>query len=372
MTKVKLRSKAISGGRQTLYLDYYPPISNPENGNLTRREFLGLYVFDKPKSVTEKEYNKDTYDLAESIKAKRQVEVNNQRFGFLAKGNLSITLHSYYLDQVNKRSGSNVGNWQSSLYYLKRFFNEGTKLSELTLTDCLGYRDYLLTAHSQRSPDAKLSRNSAVSYFNKFKATLKQAFKEGILHIDINAKVPSISAGETQRQFLTQEELEALYNTDCKLPILKRAAIFSALTGLRFSDIQKLNWSEVQHSLIEGHYLQFRQKKTNGVELLHVSEQAVGLLGDRGANNELVFKELTYSAYNNDILKDWIKAAGITKAITFHCFRHTYATLHLSLGTDIYTVSKLLGHRELKTTMAYAKVIDKTKREAANIIKLDI
>ncbi len=84
-----------------------------------------------------------------------------------------------------------------------------------------------------------------------------------------------------------------------------------------------------------------------------------------------VFEGLQYSAYQNSLLKEWIIKAGITKAITFHCFRHTYATLQLSQGTDIYTVSKMLGHRDLKTTQVYAKVIDLTKRAAADKIKLD-
>lgn len=64
--------------------------------------------------------------------------------------------------------------------------------------------------------------------------------------------------------------------------------------------------------------------------------------------------------------------AGITKHVTFHCARHTYATLQLTLGTDIYTVSKLLGHRHLKTTEIYAKVIDERKQQAANKIKLNL
>ena len=70
-------------------------------------------------------------------------------------------------------------------------------------------------------------------------------------------------------------------------------------------------------------------------------------------------------------LKRWIQSAGITRNITFHCFRHTYATLQLSNGTDIYTVSKMLGHRDLKTTQIYAKIIDKTKLEATDKIKID-
>ncbi|OKL39536.1 tyrosine-type recombinase/integrase [Pontibacter flavimaris] len=370
MSKVKLRSKAISGGRQTLYLDYYPPIPNPETGKLTRREFLGMYTYDKPKTTADKEYNKLTLELAEGIKAKRQVEVNNKRYGFLAKTQLGITLLEYYTEQIERRVGSNNGNWQSSLYYLEKFFDADTKLSELTVNLCNEYKNYLLSAPSQRSPKKKLSQNSAVSYFNKLKATLKQAFKDGILQNDINARIEAIPTGETHTNFLTQEELDSLYDTDCELSDIKQAAIFSALTGLRFSDIEKLLWSEVQYSSKEGYYIQFRQQKTQGVEVLPISDQAAELLGERGEPTAKVFSTLIYSASNNKVLKDWVKAAGITKHITFHCFRHTYATLQLSLGTDIFTVSKLLGHRALKTTMTYAKVIDKTKREAAGRIKL--
>ena len=131
-------------------------------------------------------------------------------------------------------------------------------------------------------------------------------------------------------------------------------------------------WGEVQYSEMEGYFLQFRQKKTKGVEVLPISEQAYNLLGEPKEPAEQVFKGLIYSAYLNVHLKQWILIAGITKDITFHCFRHTFATLQLSFGTDIYTVSKMLGHRELKTTQIYAKIVDDTKRKAADKIKLDM
>ncbi|WP_161891167.1 site-specific integrase [Pontibacter russatus] len=373
MTKVKLRGKPISQGRQTLYLDYYPPISHPETGKLTRREFLSLYIYDKPKASLDKEHNKETKALAENIRAKRQIEVQNGQYGFLHKKKLSTQFIDYYKEEAKKRTGSNSDNWNSSIYYIEEFFNEGLKISELNSNLCNEYRNFILTAPSQRSKEKKpLSRNSAVSYFNKFKATLKQAYKEGYLQSDLNVKVQSIKPEETHREYLTLEELQRLYNTKCELPIMKRAAIFSALTGLRFSDIQKLLWSELQQSNAEGYYIQFRQQKTKGVEVLPIPENAMKLTGERGEPTDLVFKGLEYSASNNNILKDWIKKATINKSITFHCFRHTYATLQLSLGTDIYTVSKLLGHRELKTTQIYAKVVDKAKREAANRIRLEL
>ena len=371
MTKVKLRRKAISQGRLTLYLDYYPPIPNPDTGKLTRREFLGLYIYEDPKTKLDKNYNKDTLALAENVRTARQLEVNQRQYGFLSAIKQNTGLIDYYIEQGRKRKGSNRDIWQSSLYYLEQFFDEGTKVSELTVNTCNDYKDYLLTVKSNRSKKKSLSGNTALSYFNKFKAVLKQAYKDELLKTDLNARIQPIKATETKREFLTLEELQALYNTECSLPVMKQAAIFSALTGLRFSDIQQLTWGNLQHSKAAGHYIQFRQKKTKGIEVLPIPGQALQLLGERGESSDPVFRQLEYSATNNGILRDWVLAAGITKYITFHCFRHTFATLQLSLGTDIYTISKLLGHRELKTTQIYAKVVDKAKREAANRIKLD-
>ena len=166
--------------------------------------------------------------------------------------------------------------------------------------------------------------------------------------------------------------MQALVKTDCESKQLKTAFLFACLTGLRWSDINKLVWSEVQHSDEMGYYIRFRQQKTKGAETLPISEQARNMLGEEKEKTERVFKGLKYSAWHNVKLAQWVLRAGITKNITFHCARHTYATLQLTMGTDIYTVSKLLGHRELKTTQIYAKVIDNKKKEAANKIQLDL
>lgn len=390
-TKVKLRQKAISGNRQSLYLDFYPPIQHLETGELTRREFLGYYIFnetikDKAGKVRkvnlsplDKKHNKETLLIAEQIRQKRENNLNKPEvYSGFEKEQLRIkekgekNFVEYFLKLANKRKASNYDNWVSAYKYLLSFTNGFLRFSELDENFCNEFKEYLLKVKSKKRIKVKLSQNSALSYFNKFKAALKQAYKDGYLQSNLNAQVEPIKQEETQRNFLTMEELNRLVKTKCTYPKLKEAAIFSALTGLRFSDIEKLVWGEIEYAKQSGYSIRFTQKKTKGVEMLPVSAQAIELLGGRKGPADKVFKGLKYSAYANKFLHQWIKDAGITKEITFHCFRHTFATLQLSLGTDIYTVSKLLGHRELKTTQVYAKIIDQTKRTAANRIKLDI
>lgn len=112
--------------------------------------------------------------------------------------------------------------------------------------------------------------------------------------------------------------------------------------------------------------------KSKGVETLPISDQAYSYLGERANPKDQVFTGIPgkMGSWENLRLKQWVLAAGIQKDISFHAFRHTFATLQLTLGTDIYTISKMLGHKSLKTTQIYAKVIDEKKREAANRIKL--
>lgn len=375
--KVTVRQKAISKGRQSLFLDFYPPTADPETGKETRREFLGIYILDKPKTPLEKKANKEALALSETIAQKRHNELNKPEiYTEFEKEQLRVSRQGqkdfveYFTKLANKRKNSNHDNWMSALNYINDFTGGTLRFADLNQELCNEFRNYLLTAKSKRSDKTYLAQNSALSYFNKFKAALKQAYKEGYLKTDLNSQVEGIKPAETHRDFLTIEELNSLVKTPCNNPIMKRAALFSALTGLRFSDIEKLKWRELEFVEGQGYFIKFEQKKTKGAEVMPISEQAFDLLGEVSEPNKKVFDGLKYSAYHNKHLFQWIGAAGITKDITFHCFRHTYAILQLANGTDIYTVSKMLGHRDLKTTQIYAKVIDKTKREAADKIKL--
>ena len=400
--KVTLRQKPIQQNRQTLYLDFYPPIPHPETGEPTRREFLGLYVSSPVKFKNRKDRNgnekqipiydtnlkqniiietgvKNILQRAEKIRQKREDQLNKpeiytgyekEQLRLKQQGEQNFV--TYFKDLADKRKESNLKNWLSAFKYLEAFTGGILKFADLNEKKCNDFKEYLLTTKSNNSSKTTLAQNSAVSYFNKVKAALKQAYKDGFLSNDLNTKIEPIKQVETRRNFLTIEELNSLVKTECNNPLMKKAALFSALTGLRFSDIKNLVWGELEYIEGNGYFIQFKQQKTKGVEVMPISEQAYNLLGEQKEPGDKVFDGLTYSAYENKHLYQWIGAAGITKDITFHCFRHTYATLQLSMGTDIYTVSKMLGHRELKTTQVYAKIIDQTKRDAANKIKLEI
>lgn len=134
---------------------------------------------------------------------------------------------------------------------------------------------------------------------------------------------------------------------------------------MRYSDIAKLTWDEVQYRKSESYFIRFTQKKTENQQTLPISDEAFELLGHRSEPREKVF--LGLKKWDMDrTLPIWISEAKIDKHITFHCFRHTYATLQMVAGSDIFTVSKMLGHKSIKTTQIYTKIIDERKRESTN------
>lgn len=276
-------------------------------------------------------------------------------------------------EKRHKNSSKSIQvNWNRELALLK-LYTEGKAMyfGDIDLNLIEDYKDYLINAPQGGSKGGIISRNTASTYFSIFKAALHQAFIDSYLTIDLAAKSKNIYFEESQREYLTLEELNKLASTPCDSPILKRAALFSALTGLRHSDIKQLKWKDLVKD--QEHYrILFTQQKTKGVEYMPISDQAYQLCGERGDYDRLIFEGLQDPSWISRPVARWVEAAGITKHITFHCFRYTYATLQLTSGTDIYTVSKMLGHKKVTTTQIYAKIVDEKKEAAADAIKIDL
>lgn len=362
--KITLRQRK-KNSKISLYLDIY-------HKGKRKYEYLRLYLTDKPKTSEERSYNKKTLQLAESIRAKRQLELQTGLYGFddAEKVNSSFLTYFEIIAEKRRDSDGNYGNWISALKHLKNWEKSNVSFTNIDHKWLEELKHYFIN-DAKTKQGKNLSKNSCVSYFNKVLATLKEALKEGIISKNPAVNIDGIKEAETKREFLTLEELKKAVAAHCEIELVKNAFLFSTFTGLRFSDIQKLTWSEIQHSEENGYYIRFKQKKTKGQETLPFSDDAIKFIGERKEGDQKVFKDLTYSEYNNVKIREWMIRAGIDKHITFHCARHTYATLQLTLGTDIYTVSKLLGHKSLKTTEVYVNIIDEKKREAANRIKLE-
>jgi len=375
--RVTLRKKAISGGRLSLYLDYYPAFFNAASGCYSRREFLKLYLLAKPSSQIEKVLNAENLHRAELICSRRQNEVNKEfiytpfELEELRKkeaGKKSFLL--FFKKEASLRTGKNLALWECAIKHFEKFL-EGNDLlfAEVTADLIEDFKSYLLKAESIRNIGKNLAQNTALSYFNKVKATLRKAYKLKMLESDVNSQVEGIKESESERNYLTLEESIALYNTPCKNEIVKNVSLFSLLTGIRYCDIAKLKWDDIQ-SNGQGYFLRFRQQKTKKYEMMPISEHAYRLLHARKNEGEKVFEGLKKWDIDR-ILPLWISEAGISKYFTFHCFRHTYATLQLSAGTDLFTVSKMLGHKSIQTTQIYAKLVDEKKIQAAGKIKLE-
>ena len=370
--EIKIRQKPQrSTGKTSLVLEYYYGYTRDDEGRIKHRrkfETLEYYLYTDPKNKLERDHNKVNLEMAEKVKAKRLLAEQNEQYGFAVKYKIRTNLVEYIkgLIEQRKESPGNWGNWDSALKHLVAYAGTNTTFEMVDKKFVEGFKTYLAKQAKTKSNTA-LSTNSQSSYFLKLKAALNRAVEEGIIPHSPAMSVKPAHVEDVHREYLTFDELQRLAKTECPYPVLKDAFLFSCLTGMRWSDINKLTWAEVQE-FDGGTRIVFRQKKTKGLEYLDITGQAVRYMGQRGEADKRVFAGLKYSAWHNLALREWCLKAGITKHITFHCGRHTFAVLQLSLGTEIYTESKLLGHRELKTTQVYAQIMDAKKREAVNRI----
>lgn len=371
--KVTLREKPIKGGAEvSLYLDYYPPIINPDNGKDTRREFLNIHLKAVPRTAAERMANADQRRIAEAIRTRRQVEVLEGGVSFRVKEEgVAADFLKFFADEMERQHGTTRTNYLVCLRRFREFLNADTlPFDQLNRNLVENFRNHLAAMVNRKSRAAvNINPNSAANYFKKFKAVLRQAYKKELIEKDLAAMVEGVKGVKCEKEFLTADEIRKLIATPCCKEVLKRAALFSIFTGLRISDVRKLTWAEVRRDG-DKYFLQYVQKKTGSPEILPLPSVAVFMLGERAADGVRPFEGLP--KLTTQYIEQWTTAAGITKKITFHCFRHTAATQLIENGVDIYTVQKILGHASVATTQIYARLLDDKKRAAMETINFDL
>ena len=371
MTTVYVRKRKGANGKMHLYLDYYPPVFNPITRVSRRHESLGMFVYEDPKNQMEKNYNDEMMKLAEAVRCKRSIAVMNNDLGFIEESFADKDFLEFF-EYVSRHKDKS---WTFSRAYFSKFMNGKCRFKDLTIQLAEDYKMWLINGLyvDPKSEDKRkrkpLNNNTISKYYTIFRAVLRLAYRGKCIRENINEHLENIPLKKTRREFLTVEEIIKLSRTECMYDVLKQAAMFSILTGLRISDIRTLEWKHICEAPDGKPCIRKRIEKTDTEETIFISEQALAYCGERKESG-LIFEGLRPGIIDYAV-KKWVEAAGIQKKISFHCFRHTYATLLVTQGVDIYTVSRQMTHTNVKTTQVYLHMVDKKGRIAAENTVID-
>ena len=361
---VTLRTRPLKNGMLSYYLDYYPGYRDQETMKTIRHEGLNIYIYANPKNERERNFNATMSEKAEAIRCRRFESIVNDRYDFFDRHKLKADFLEYYRKQLRKHDQK----WEFVYHHFYNFVHGKCTFEEIDIDLCNKFREYLLNAKQLRR-DGHISKNSASGYWSTFRGLLKILYRNRLIKTNINDFLDKIETEDTPKDYLSVEELYKLAETPCKKPILKTAALFSCLTSLRISDILSLQWHEIIDFAAGGKCVHTITQKTKTEDIIPISDEALQLIGYSPEKTGLVFKGLKRS-WTQQPMKEWIRKAGITKNITFHSYRRTYATLQGAAGTDIRTIQSNMAHKSITTTQRYMKVVDSNKREASNRISL--
>ena len=327
---VKVRTKKLADGSESYYLDIYVD-------GKRQYEFLKLYRLPEINARV-KEQNRATLAAVETIKSKRIIELTNNKAGLKntsgrSKMLLSDWMKSFYEEQ--KRRGVRGVKLLGTVRNLISTYigKNKIRMGDIDKNFCVAFIRWLQSEYKTTWGNP-LSPKSMSDYVGYFSTALNAAVRADIIpENSFMSLTPTerIKVPESKREFLTVDEIKTLIATECPREDVKRAYLFACYCGLRLSDIYALRWRDL-------------------------------------SNDGKVFDGLIAEPNINKVLAKWVKAAGITKKITYHTSRHSFATMMLTLGADLYTTSKLLGHSNVKTTQIYAKIVDSKKVEAVNLV----
>ncbi len=363
---IHLRMKELANGNKSLYLDIY------QDGVRTY-EYLKMYIVPE-RSAAARKLNKTTMMAANTIKSQRMLELAAGGMAAVKQEKVKKVRILDWLETFGKRQerrGKKDRHQISvTMEAVRQYAGTNITLEQVDRAFCEGFLDFLVNGYKPKRVE-KLNMNTACNYYRVLNSAFNEAVRNDLMKSNPFTKLSSsdkLKRPESQREYMTIEEVKKLIETPLPDEDVKSAYLFSCFCGLRFSDIRGLKWKNVN---LEGEQarLQIVMQKTKLPIYLPLSKQALKWIPERGnkTDEDHVF-DLPSDSRVNILIKPWAKAAGINKKFTFHTARHTFATMMLTLGADLYTTSKLLGHTDIRMTQVYAKIVNKKKDEAVNMV----
>lgn len=344
---VKVREKQLKSGRISLYLDVY-------HKGKRNYEFLDLYL------TGDRKKDKEAKRTAEAIRSKREIELFNDKYDFERKdeedkGKSFTDFIQAIGDEFQERGNQNV---LSVLSHIKTYKKGDVKFNDIDADWLIGFKKHLLK---------KVKQNTARTYFLILRSVLNKANGRGLINGNPIYKydIANIPKDTPKIEFLTDAELDRLWETDLKNKEVKRSFLFSAYTGLRFSDCKNLKWNDIRD--VGGHQqVSVQQKKTKEVIYIPLNEKAQSVLEKPRHLKDHVF-DITEGSVQY-WLPTWANDAKVNKHLHFHMARHTFATRLLQKGANIHEVSKLLGHSSVSSTEKYLHLVDSDKKKAVDLL----
>ena len=370
MGSVKLRYKFLADGIISFYLDIY------KDGK-RKYHFLKIYL-DPAKVTNANDIGSDNDNAILEAEKHRKVFADEMMTGndptkkAAFKGQITLSNWMEQFKELKEKKGKSteyLRQIDKTMKHLVKYKGSAIAMKEIDEAFCEGFIIYL--ANAKTSNGKPLSDFTQLAYYKTFVMALRRAVNQGIIAENPNAKLESEDKPhqpESDRAYLDISDVKKLIETPCKIAAVKRAYLFSCFCGLRRSDIIALKWGNIVNR--DGQeFIEIKMVKTKKSLSVPLSDDAMKYMPDRAAakDEDYIFT-LPSGNHMNKILLDWAKSAGIKKHVTFHTARHTFATMELTAGADIYTTSKLLGHTDVKVTEIYAKVINEKKIKAVNLV----
>jgi len=352
---VTLRKRKNADGTISLRLDIY------RDGKRSIETLKHLQLA-KPTTPEAREDNKAKIRQAEKIAVSYGAELEANNYNVVANKDTSVSVVAWMQAYVNGYTKKDKRNMEGALKRFKEFLQHRSNVAFANLDALLieGYMNHLEDTCTGEGPS---------SYYNRFKKMIKHAYRKKMMRENVLDFVEKKIRGKAKKKdVLTLDELKRLNATETKATEMKRAFLFTCVTGLRWADIKALTWSCVR---LDSASLHITQAKTSDEVTIPLNASAIKLLGEPGKPNSLVFTLGTANGANY-ALKDWVERAKITKKITWHNGRHSFGTNLILNDIDVLTTSKLLGHTSMKHTQRYVNTANEMKRTGTDKINIDL
>lgn len=392
----KLEQRLMSDGKISLYLEYYfgrtqeqvldeygEPVvyeSGKMKGkpkvkttHIRKKENLHLYLIATPKTPFDREHNKEVLMLANKIRQEREQEFLENKEGYRLKKKEQLNFLDYFQNYIDKYKKKDIRSMKGVFKRFKDFLNETPEYNQFANYLKPGQITKEMMSLFVEYLQSKSKGEGALSYYRRFRKVILYAYEQEVLKKD-PCKGISIKTDKNtlKKDILSQDEIKQLISTHCRgeNKNIRRAFIFCLYSGIRFCDVKELTFSNVDYSNKLLKYIQNKTKghSTHSSVVIPLNDSLLNIIGkpkEGETPNTLIFPLPSHTMCLK-ALRNWTAKAGITKHITWHCARHSFATNILSNGANVKVVAELLGHSSIEMTEKYVRAVDSLKQDAIN------